>query len=58
MICSCDRCMGYAEPDEEKPVDYCEGCGADLYEDEVYYPMLGVCEHCLHEFEKRAARND
>lgn len=31
----------------------CGNCGAMLFEDDVYYPELGVCEHCVALYEKR-----
>jgi hypothetical protein len=44
----CDkRCPNYWEP----PVTYCENCGAELYNEDIYYPELEVCEFCIGDFE-------
>ena len=46
------------EPPEVKVAEHCEGCGEGLYIGEKYYPKLGVCEFCIHEYEKEAWREE
>lgn len=38
------------EPDEPKPVAYCNCCGDPLYEGDVLYTIDGgICECCLND---------
>ncbi len=38
-------------PDDPEPVNYCNSCGAALYEgDKLYKIDGGICEECLEEY--------
>lgn len=44
-------------PDAPDPVTYCNGCGCELYEDDVIYDIDGgICEDCLNDRYRKEIR--
>ena len=31
----------------------CQNCGENLYDGDTYYPRIGVCEYCLHDYKEK-----
>ncbi len=43
----------YPNPLEEAPLHIiCPNCGEQLYDGDVYYPSIGICEYCLPDYKE------
>lgn len=35
----------------------CSNCGESLYDGDIYYPQIGLCEYCLPDYKERVEIN-
>ena len=40
------------------PIATCFNCGEDLFEGDIYYPLLDLCEHCIKEYEVEVVKEN
>ena len=44
----------YQNPlDENNTHIVCTNCGENLYDGDIYYPSIGLCEYCLPDYKER-----
>lgn len=60
----CDLCLhtpcvsGCPNKPDPIPILKCENCNMELFDGDVYYPELGVCQYCVEDFEEEVFLTD